>query len=81
MYLGVLAVAALHSTATLSTQGEAAVCMSFGACTVSIFSCPPLATLAGEAPFFFGPLFALTLTLIHDPINAFSCLLTSVMEI
>jgi len=41
-----------HSTATLSIQGVAAACMGLGSCTVSIFSCPALATLAGWAPFF-----------------------------
>ncbi|KAI6003831.1 hypothetical protein EDD15DRAFT_2220506, partial [Pisolithus albus] len=28
------------------------VCMGFGSCTVSIFSCPAMATLAGQALFF-----------------------------
>jgi len=39
-------------------------CMSLGSCTVSIFSCPASATLAGQAPNFFFRLFGLlTLTL------------------
>ncbi|KAI6028706.1 hypothetical protein F5J12DRAFT_807143, partial [Pisolithus orientalis] len=29
-----------------------AVCMGFGSCTVSIFSCPAMATLAGQASIF-----------------------------
>ncbi|XP_006459870.1 hypothetical protein AGABI2DRAFT_67942 [Agaricus bisporus var. bisporus H97] len=33
-------------------QGDFAVCMGFGSCTVLIFSCPALATLAGQALFF-----------------------------
>ncbi|KIY61507.1 hypothetical protein CYLTODRAFT_477954, partial [Cylindrobasidium torrendii FP15055 ss-10] len=32
-------------------QRKSAVCMGFGSCTVSIFSCPTLATLAGWAFF------------------------------
>ncbi|KIJ95097.1 hypothetical protein K443DRAFT_109327, partial [Laccaria amethystina LaAM-08-1] len=32
-------------------QGVSAACMCFGACTVSIFSCPTSATLAGWALF------------------------------
>ena len=51
-YPGLWAVETPHSTATLSTQGVAAACMGFGSCTVSIFSCPASATLAGWAPFF-----------------------------
>ncbi|KAF9450114.1 hypothetical protein P691DRAFT_726684 [Macrolepiota fuliginosa MF-IS2] len=45
-------------------QGDSAVCMGFGSCTVLIFSCPASATLAGQALFlcwFTG----LTLTLVH----------------
>ena len=41
-----------HSTATLSIQGVPVVCMGSGSCTVSIFPCPALATLAGQASFF-----------------------------
>ncbi|KAG1898309.1 uncharacterized protein F5891DRAFT_1044075 [Suillus fuscotomentosus] len=33
-------------------QRVSAVCMSFGSCTVSIFSCPTMATLAGWALLF-----------------------------
>lgn len=43
----------LHSTATLSIQGMPSACMGFGSCTVSIFSCPASATLAGQAIFSF----------------------------
>lgn len=53
-YLGLWAVEALHSTATIVPQRESTVCMGFGLCTVSIFSCPVSATLAGQA-FFFMP--------------------------
>ncbi|ESK93567.1 hypothetical protein Moror_1573 [Moniliophthora roreri MCA 2997] len=51
-YRGLWAVETLHSTATLSIQRVSVVCMGFGSCTVSIFSCPTSATLAGWAPFF-----------------------------
>ncbi|KNZ74342.1 hypothetical protein J132_07199, partial [Termitomyces sp. J132] len=51
-YPGLWAVETLHSTATLSIQGVSAACMGFGSCTVSIFSCPAPATLAGQALFF-----------------------------
>jgi len=50
-YLSLWAVEILHSTATLSIQGVSMACMGFGSCTVSIFSCPALATLAGWAFF------------------------------
>ncbi|KIM40372.1 hypothetical protein M413DRAFT_73658, partial [Hebeloma cylindrosporum] len=33
-------------------QRVSAACMGLGSCTVSIFSCPASATLAGQAPFF-----------------------------
>ncbi|KAJ3998144.1 hypothetical protein F5050DRAFT_1746776 [Lentinula boryana] len=52
MYPGLWAVEIPHSTATLSTQGVSAACIGSGLCTVLIFSCPTLATLAGWAPFF-----------------------------
>ncbi|THV06467.1 hypothetical protein K435DRAFT_479683 [Dendrothele bispora CBS 962.96] len=52
MYLGLWAVEALHSTATLSTQRVSAICIGSCLCTVSIFPCPTSATLAGWAPFF-----------------------------
>lgn len=42
-----------HSTAILSQQGVAAVCVCFGSRTVPIFSCPVLATLAKQALFYF----------------------------
>ncbi|KAF8997558.1 hypothetical protein BDZ89DRAFT_771854, partial [Hymenopellis radicata] len=48
------AVKILHSTATLSIQRVSAACIGFGLCTVSIFSCPTLATLAGWAFFFWS---------------------------
>jgi hypothetical protein len=51
-YPGLWGVGTLHSTATLSIQRVTAACMGFGSCTVSIFSCPASATLAGRAPFF-----------------------------
>ncbi|KAG2042297.1 hypothetical protein BDR03DRAFT_1069929 [Suillus americanus] len=54
MYTGLWAVGTLHSTATLSIQRVTMVCMSSGSCTVSIFSCPATATLAGQA-FLFAP--------------------------
>ncbi|KAG2352247.1 hypothetical protein BDR07DRAFT_892319 [Suillus spraguei] len=54
MYPGLWAAGTLHSTATLSIQRVIAVCMGSGSCTVSIFSCPATATLAGQA-FFFSP--------------------------
>jgi hypothetical protein len=53
-YPGLWAVGTLHSTATLSIQRVIAACMGFGSCTVSIFSCPASATLAGRAPFFWS---------------------------
>ncbi|CAK5273619.1 unnamed protein product, partial [Mycena citricolor] len=53
MDLGFWAVGTLHSTATLSIQSGPAVCMGFGSCTVSIFSCSATATRLG------GPLFLL----------------------
>ncbi|KAF9478145.1 hypothetical protein BDN70DRAFT_836536 [Pholiota conissans] len=34
-------------------QGVSTACMGLGSCTVSIFSCPALATLAGRALFLF----------------------------
>ncbi|KAH7926573.1 hypothetical protein BV22DRAFT_1155890, partial [Leucogyrophana mollusca] len=46
-YLGSWAVETFHSTATLSIQRVSTVCMGSGSCTVSIFSCPTTATLAG----------------------------------
>src|SRR3984957_19971903 len=61
-YPGLWAVGIPHSMATLSTQGVPVVCMGFGSCTVAIFSCPALATLAGQASLFF--LLPLTLTLV-----------------
>ena len=51
-YLGVRAVGTFHSTATLSIQRVTAACMGFGSCTVSIFPCPAMATLAGQAILF-----------------------------
>ncbi|KAF7985199.1 hypothetical protein HWV62_7814 [Athelia sp. TMB] len=64
MDLSLWAVGTFHSTATLSIQRVLAVCMAPGSCTVSIFSCPALATLAGQAIFFcFYCL--LTLTLVY----------------
>ncbi|KAG1863366.1 hypothetical protein C8R48DRAFT_708132, partial [Suillus tomentosus] len=53
MYPGLWAVGTLHSTATLSIQRVITICMSSGSCTVSIFSSPATATLAGQAVFFF----------------------------
>ncbi|KAF9227687.1 hypothetical protein BS17DRAFT_399204 [Gyrodon lividus] len=44
---GLRAAGTFHSTATLSIQRVIVVCMGFGSCTVSIFSCPTTATLAG----------------------------------
>ncbi|KAF9268368.1 hypothetical protein L218DRAFT_612246, partial [Marasmius fiardii PR-910] len=61
-YRGLWAVEILHSTATLSIQRVSAVCMGLGSCTVSIFSCPAMATLARRA-LFFGRFGLLTLTL------------------
>jgi hypothetical protein len=52
--MGMRAVGTFHSTATLSTQRVTTTCMGFGPCTVSIFSCPATATLAGQAVFFFA---------------------------
>ncbi|KAJ7142223.1 hypothetical protein C8R44DRAFT_923705, partial [Mycena epipterygia] len=49
--LGLWAVGTLHSTATLSIQSAPAACMGLGSCTVSIFSCPTIATRLGR-PFF-----------------------------
>ncbi|KAJ7660621.1 hypothetical protein B0H17DRAFT_1094825, partial [Mycena rosella] len=49
--LGVWAVGALHSTATLSIQSEPTVCMGLGSCTVPIFPSPTTATRLGR-PFF-----------------------------
>ncbi|KAF8897333.1 hypothetical protein BD779DRAFT_368383 [Infundibulicybe gibba] len=54
----------LHSTATLSIQGVSVACMGFGSCTVSIFSCPASATLAGQALSFCLSR-VLTLTLVY----------------
>ncbi|KAF9268340.1 hypothetical protein L218DRAFT_610448, partial [Marasmius fiardii PR-910] len=56
-YCGLWAVEILHSTATLSIQRVTAVCMGLGLCTISIFSCPAMATLARWASFiiFFWP--------------------------
>jgi hypothetical protein len=51
-YLGLWAVGTLHSTATLSIQRVTTVCMGSGSCTVSIFSSPATATLAGQAILF-----------------------------
>ncbi|THV06460.1 hypothetical protein K435DRAFT_937236 [Dendrothele bispora CBS 962.96] len=57
MLPGLWAVEALHSTATLSIQRVSAVCIGSCLCTVSIFPCPTLATLAGWALFFYvGPI-------------------------
>ncbi|OAX39319.1 hypothetical protein K503DRAFT_813838, partial [Rhizopogon vinicolor AM-OR11-026] len=53
-YLGLWALGTLHSTATLSIQRVTIVCMGSGSCTVSIFSSPTTATLAGWAIFFVG---------------------------
>ncbi|KAH9973968.1 hypothetical protein BGW80DRAFT_1304512, partial [Lactifluus volemus] len=50
MYQGLWAARASHSTATLS-QGDLVVCMGFGSCTVSIFSCPTPALGLGGPPF------------------------------
>ncbi|KAJ3933375.1 MAG: hypothetical protein NXY57DRAFT_998884, partial [Lentinula lateritia] len=63
-YPGLWAVEILHSTATLSIQRVSAACIGSGLCTVSIFSCPTLATLAGWA-LFFGRITVLTLTLTN----------------
>ncbi|KAI0821228.1 hypothetical protein BC629DRAFT_1459313 [Irpex lacteus] len=63
MDLGLWAMGSFHSTATLSIQREPVVCMGFGSCTVSIFSCPASALGLGR-PFFFGFYIRLTLTLI-----------------
>ncbi|ETW83682.1 hypothetical protein HETIRDRAFT_47915 [Heterobasidion irregulare TC 32-1] len=49
-------------------QRVPAVCMCFGACIVSIFSCSASATLAGRA-LFLCPDAALTLTLFHFSIK------------
>ncbi|CAK5266622.1 unnamed protein product [Mycena citricolor] len=53
MDLGFWAVGTLHSTATLSIPSGPAVCMGFGSCTVSIFSCSATATRPGGPRFFF----------------------------
>ena len=47
------------------------VCMSFGSCTVSIFSCPTPALGLGGPFFFFGPYAVLTLTLERILSNKF----------
>ena len=52
MYLSLWAMGTFHSTATLSIQRVPMVCMGSGSCTVSIFSSPASATLAGQAFFF-----------------------------
>ncbi|KAG0702739.1 hypothetical protein DFH29DRAFT_920196, partial [Suillus ampliporus] len=75
IYLGLWAVGTLHSTATLSIQRVTTICMSSGSCTVSIFSSPATATLAGQAIFFFDlPLSVLPVLSHHQclplhPIN------------
>jgi hypothetical protein len=65
--MGVRALGAFHSTATLSTQRVSMACVGFGPCTVSIFPCPATATLAGQA-IFFRTFLVLTLTLVYQPI-------------
>ncbi|KAG1755557.1 hypothetical protein EDB19DRAFT_413866 [Suillus lakei] len=52
---GLWAVGTLHSTATMSIQRVTTVCVCFGSCTVSIFSSPATATLAGQAFLFAQP--------------------------
>jgi hypothetical protein len=51
MSLSLWAAGTIHSTATLPIQRVPSACMGFGSCTVSIFSCPAPATLAGQAFF------------------------------
>ena len=55
--------------------------MGFGSCTVSIFSCPASATLAGRALFFFRFWRVLTLTLLIHISDIIIIIIINIMTI